>query len=88
MVPVAEPSSRYAPEAFDSVSVSEPSSCGSSSTGTETVFSVSPAAKLGLVILLYKLMSRTGAGGSEEGSRRAVPDWLTLLGYPPSPTLA
>ena len=27
----------------------------------------------GLVILLYKLMSRTGAGGSEKGSRRAVP---------------
>ena len=29
--------------------------------------------KSGLVILLYKLMSRTGAGGSEKGSRRAVP---------------
>ena len=27
----------------------------------------------GLVILLYKLMSRTGVGGSEKGSRRAVP---------------
>ena len=27
----------------------------------------------GLVILLYKLMSRTGAGGSEKGSRRAMP---------------
>ena len=27
----------------------------------------------GLVILLYKLLSRTGAGGSEKGSRRAVP---------------
>ena len=28
---------------------------------------------LGLVILLYKLLSRAGAGGSEKGSRRAVP---------------
>ena len=28
---------------------------------------------LGLVILLYKLLSRTGAGGSEKGSRRAMP---------------
>ena len=48
MVPVAVPSSRYAPEAFESasVSVSEPSSCASSSTATETVFSVSPAAKV------------------------------------------
>ena len=27
----------------------------------------------GLVILLYKLLSRTGAGGSEKGSRRAMP---------------
>ena len=27
----------------------------------------------GLVILLYKLLSRTGAGGNEKGSRRAVP---------------
>ena len=27
----------------------------------------------GLVILLYKLLSRAGAGGSEKGSRRAVP---------------
>ena len=29
--------------------------------------------KRGLVILLYKLLSRTGAGGSDKGSRRAVP---------------
>ena len=28
---------------------------------------------LGLVILLYKLLRRAGAGGSEKGSRRAVP---------------
>ena len=28
---------------------------------------------LGLVILLYELQSRTGAGGSEKGSRRAMP---------------
>ena len=28
---------------------------------------------MGLVILLYKLLSQTGAGGSEKGSRRAVP---------------
>ena len=27
----------------------------------------------GLVILLYELQSRTGAGGSEKGSRRAMP---------------
>ena len=27
----------------------------------------------GLVTLLYKLLSRRGAGGSEKGSRRAVP---------------
>ena len=27
----------------------------------------------GLVILLYKMLSRTGAGGSEKGSRRAMP---------------
>ena len=31
------------------------------------------AAFAGLVILLYKLLSRTGVGGSEKGSRRAVP---------------
>ena len=38
----------YAPDGFESVSVSVslPSSWASSSTGTETVFSVSPAAKL------------------------------------------
>ena len=30
-------------------------------------------ASKGLVILLYKLLSRTGAGGSEKGSRRAMP---------------
>ena len=29
--------------------------------------------KRGLVILLYKLLRRAGAGGSEKGSRRAVP---------------
>ena len=53
MVPVAEPSSMYAPDAFDSVSVSvsEPSSWASSSTGTETVFSVSPAAKVSLPLV-------------------------------------
>ena len=28
---------------------------------------------LGLVILLYELQSRIGAGGSEKGSRRAMP---------------
>ena len=33
---------------------------------------LSPA-RTGLVILLYKLLSRTGAGGSEKGSRRAMP---------------
>ena len=48
MVPVAVPSARYAPDGFESVSVSVslPSSCASSSTGTETVFSVSPAVKV------------------------------------------
>ena len=30
-------------------------------------------AHLGLVSLLYELQSRTGAGGSEKGSRRAMP---------------
>ena len=50
IVPVAEPSARYAPEAFMStrLSVSEPSSCESSSTATVTVFAVSPAAKVSI----------------------------------------
>ena len=44
IVPVASPSVRCAPEAFDSrsVSVSSPSSCASSSTATSTVRVVSP----------------------------------------------
>ena len=48
IVPVASPSARYAPDGFDStsVSVSEPSSWESSSTATVTVFAVSPGAKL------------------------------------------
>ena len=53
MVPIAEPSARYAPDGFDSVSVSVslPSSWASSSTGTETVFSVSPAAKVSVPLV-------------------------------------
>ena len=43
---VAGPAGMYAPEGFESVSVSLPSSWASSSTGTETVFSASPAAKV------------------------------------------
>ena len=45
IVPVASPSARYAPEAFDSVSVSvsSPSSCASSNTETSIVFDESPA---------------------------------------------
>ena len=48
MVPVASASETRAPAAFDrvSVNVSSPSSCASSSTGTVTVFAVSPAAKV------------------------------------------
>ena len=48
MVPVATPSSIRAPEGFDnaSASVSSPSSWASSSTGTETVFAVSPGANV------------------------------------------
>ena len=47
IVPTASPSARYAPDGFDStsVSVSEPSSWESSSTATVTVFAVSPGAK-------------------------------------------
>ena len=53
IVPVAEPSAMWAPEAFDSVrlSVSLPSSCASSSTATETVFPVSPAAKVSVPLV-------------------------------------
>ena len=42
---------------------------------TIEVLQVDSSAKLvlGLVILLYELQSRTGAGGSEKGSRRAMP---------------
>ena len=36
-------------------------------------FSASVMNSSGLVILLYELQSRTGAGGSEKGSRRAMP---------------
>ena len=48
IVPVASPSAIRAPEAFvsRSVKVSSPSSIASSSTGTRTVFSVSPGSKL------------------------------------------
>ena len=48
MVPVASPSARYAPDGFESVtvSVSEPSSWESSSTATATVFEVSSGAKV------------------------------------------
>ena len=48
IVPVAEASEICAPVAFESVSVSVslPSSCASSSTATDTVFSVSPAANV------------------------------------------
>ena len=47
-VPVASASAMRAPVAFESrsVKVSWPSSTASSSTGTETVFAVSPAAKV------------------------------------------
>ena len=46
IVPVASPSAMSAPLALDSrsVKVSSPSSCASSSTATDTVFRVSPAA--------------------------------------------
>ena len=48
MVPTASSSTIQAPCAFRSFSrnVSSPSSCPSSSTGTETVFSISPTAKV------------------------------------------
>ena len=48
IVPVATPSAITAPDAAESrsVSVSSPSSWASSRTGTETVFSVSPGAKV------------------------------------------
>ena len=48
IVPVAVASARYAPEGFESVSVSvsSPSSCASSSTVTSTVFDRSPVANL------------------------------------------
>ena len=53
MVPVAVPSAITAPEAFESrsVKVSSPSSTASSSTGTRTVFSVSPGANLSLPLV-------------------------------------
>ena len=37
-------------------------------TGVQSLVEIS-----GLVILLYKSLSRTGAGGSEKGRRRAMP---------------
>ena len=48
MVPVAEATDRYAPEALLSTSanVSPASSCRSSSTGTETVAARSPGSKV------------------------------------------
>ena len=54
MVPVASPSAIAAPSAFFSTSrnVSEPSSCASSSSATDTVFAVSPAAKLSAPLAL------------------------------------
>ena len=53
IVPVASPSPMRAPEGFESVSVcvSSPSSMASSSTGTSTVFSVTPAAKLSVPLV-------------------------------------
>ena len=42
-------------------------------TEGEAIMAFAVALDAGLVILLYKLLSRTGAGGSEKGSRRAVP---------------
>ena len=53
IVPVAVPSAIRAPEAFTSrsVKVSSPSSIASSSTGTATVFSVSPGAKLSVPLV-------------------------------------
>ena len=53
MVPVATPSAITAPVAAESrsVSVSSPSSWASSSTGTETVFAVSPAAKVSVPLV-------------------------------------
>ena len=53
MVPVAQPSARYAPEGFESVivNVSLPSSWASSSTGTDTLLCVSPAAKLSVPLV-------------------------------------
>ena len=41
--------------------------------GAKIALTDRPVIVLGLVILLYKLLSRTGAGGSEKGSRRAMP---------------
>ena len=53
IVPVATPSAMRAPEALRSrsVKVSSPSSTTSSSTGTRTVFPVSPGAKLSLPLV-------------------------------------
>ena len=53
MVPTASPSAMVIPDAFESlsVSVSSPSSMASSSTGTETVFAVTPAAKVSVPLV-------------------------------------
>ena len=68
IVPVASPSPINAPEGFDNVNVnvSSPSSLASSSNGTATVFSVSPAAKVsvprGRGIVLAGLRRAVGGG--------------------------
>ena len=53
IVPVASPSAITAPAAFESLklNVSRPSSWASSSTGTLTVFAVSPAAKVSVPLV-------------------------------------
>ena len=53
IVPVASPSRIRAPEAFESVSVSvsSVSSWASSSTGTSTVFAVSPGSKVSVPLV-------------------------------------
>ena len=53
IVPVASPPQIRAPAAFESVSVSVSpvSSCASSSTGTFTVFAVSPGSKVSVPLV-------------------------------------
>ena len=53
IVPVASPSPRFAPEAFDNrrLNVSSPSSCASSSTATAMVFDDSPAANVSVPLV-------------------------------------